>query len=440
MTQQEIRPITPDLAPEFSRVRNPLAKHIEASIAEQGPMPFDQYMNIWNNGITTSEGESYPGFYNSTHTVIGSFGGLYDKGEYDFATYPEMTPVYGYLMAKQIAQMWEIMDRDPDFQVVEMGGGNGTLAHDIVMGLRHFAPEMNPRYTIVEQSPVLAQRQREKVGEMGVEIVEGSALDSLPQGVKGVFISNELLDDLPAKMLRRTTYGWEELHVTNRDENNFQYVWLPATPEASDYAASYLGDAEVGQEYPVSLAGEQWLRSMSDSLDQGFVITVDYYNMRGTEKFAPVYAKGRVVLDPNTNEADLLFKENVGKANVTSTPDFKAFARAGQNAGLEVEGDVTVGGFVYGLWMEPHLKEIEIMRQEQRIARLGDRGFDAAYTRRTLRTSSQRVLIQSKGIDMQQEELKGANYTFHDGIMEHERFYRERFEPVATNSSVELAI
>jgi len=422
----------PDHAPEYSRVDNPLARFIEASISENGPMPFDQYMNIWNNGVTLEDGTTYPGFYNSEQTTIGTHGDLYGEGQYDFGTFPEMTPIYGHLMAKQITQMWELMDKDPSFQIVEMGGGNGTLAHDILLGLRHFAPDLNPKYKIVEQSPVLVQKQRQKVGEMGVEVIEGSALDSLPTDVKGVFISNELLDDLPAKMLHRIEDGWAEIYVMNRDQDNFVFTLGPATPEAAEYASRYLTNVKVGERYPVSLAGKAWQDAMAASLKNGFIITVDYYNMEGVRKYAPIHSKGRVVLAPNSDEADLLFKENVGKANITSTPDFITFARTGEEKGLKVVGDVAASGFTLGMEMEDLLREGEHMKSEEKIARFGQRyqEVNPIYSRFYLTTSSQRILIQSKGVDMDGKELSGSRFRFHHSLRDGDKFYSDRFVPV----------
>jgi SAM-dependent MidA family methyltransferase len=416
---------------ELSTISNPLAREIERRIKESGPMPFDQYMDIWNNGLIMPEGVTYPGFYNSPKTSIGSYEGVHGKGEYDFSTFPEISLVYGFLWAKQIAQMWELMDKDLDFQIVEMGGGNGTMAHDIIRGLKFFAPDSHIKYTTVEQSPILARKQRERLAELGVEVIEGSALESLPQDVTGVIISNELLDDLPAKILRKHDEGWEELTVVEGDENRFELGWVQPGEDALRYAETYFSDVQEGEECPIGLGQEKLAFALNNALKKGFIITADYYNLPGDKKIYSEGSANRVVLD-SSGSIDMLSKANTGKVNITHTPDFKAFAETGRRLGIKVEGDVTVGGYVFGLDMEGEVKKFERMRKEEREAITGERFFDAYSTRTKLRTSSQRILIQSRGVDMSDRVLGGAKYRYYDGIADGEKFYRDRFVPVGT--------
>ena len=64
------------------------------------------------------------GYYTSQKTRIGRGG--------DFYTSSHLHPAFGMMIGKQIEEMWEIMGRPFDFQIVEMGSGAGHLCKDIL--------------------------------------------------------------------------------------------------------------------------------------------------------------------------------------------------------------------------------------------------------------------------------------------------------------------
>src|SRR3970282_311491 len=59
----------------------------------------------------------------------------------DFYTSAELRPVFGRLMASQLAEMWTILGSPDPFSIMEAGSGNGRLAGALLAGLRWEAPE-----------------------------------------------------------------------------------------------------------------------------------------------------------------------------------------------------------------------------------------------------------------------------------------------------------
>ena len=63
-------------------------------------------------------------------------GGFYstraNKINAEFGTSPTSHPLFGTLIAKQLKQMWEILEFPSSFQVIEVGSGDGALARSIV--------------------------------------------------------------------------------------------------------------------------------------------------------------------------------------------------------------------------------------------------------------------------------------------------------------------
>ncbi len=122
-------------------------------------------------------------------------GGFYDgegragrRG--DFITSPEVGPLFGAVVARWIDAQWRALGTPDPFTVIEAGAGPGTLARSILAAAPACAAAL--RYVAVEVSS--SQRA---LHPDGVESVA-----ALPDGrVDGVVIANELLDNLPIRLV-----------------------------------------------------------------------------------------------------------------------------------------------------------------------------------------------------------------------------------------------
>ena len=87
------------------------------------------------------------GYYVAGATKLG--------GDGDFVTAPEISPLFGRTLARQIAQ---ILDGSGG-QVLELGAGSGAMAADVLGELQRM-DRLPGRYLILETSPQLAERQQ----------------------------------------------------------------------------------------------------------------------------------------------------------------------------------------------------------------------------------------------------------------------------------------
>ena len=104
------------------------------------------------------------------HPALGYYATREPMGrERDFLTSPEVHPMFGAMVGKQIAQFWELMGRPSTFDIVEQGAGTGLLARDILFWARRNAPEFADalRYRIVEISDSLRRRQGQTLAALG---------------------------------------------------------------------------------------------------------------------------------------------------------------------------------------------------------------------------------------------------------------------------------
>jgi SAM-dependent MidA family methyltransferase len=212
----------------------------------------------------------------------------------DFVTSPEVGPLFGALVARALDGWWRDA-REPDpFCVIEAGAGRGRLAVDVLAAAPACARAL--RYVLVERSSELRDAQRDLVQVEPVEDALGpvvrddddapiavtgmgpivTALAELPAAsLDGVVFANELLDNLPFRVVERHDGRWSEVRIGVEDDVLFE-TSVPATVELTAEADLVLADAPAGARLPVPVTLSQWLRACAGALRTGRLVVVDY--------------------------------------------------------------------------------------------------------------------------------------------------------------------
>ena len=171
--------------------------HIRAAIAAgAGHIPFARYMELalYAPGL---------GYYAAGARKLGAAG--------DFITAPEMTPLFATALATQVASILAATGRR---ELVELGGGSGRLAADL-LGALAARDALPSRYAILEVSPDLAQRQRATLAhEAPAHLDRVEWIAALPDTIDGALIANEVLDAVPVDLVARRGGRWFERGVT----------------------------------------------------------------------------------------------------------------------------------------------------------------------------------------------------------------------------------
>ncbi len=264
--------------------------------------------------------------------------------EGDYLTSPEVDPIFGSLVAKQLRQFWELMDRPAQFDVVEQGAGTGMLARDILRWAARRAPEFAEalQYRIVEVSAALTRRQGETLAEYDVEWAE-----ELPESIEGCLLSNELVDSFPIHRIVNRDGQLLEVFVTY-ESGRFEEVSGPAsTPRIAEYFADlgfWPGDDCVAE---VNLAAIDWMESAAGALRTGFVLTFDY-GYTAKELYSPWRREGTLLCFYRHNPSDDPYAR-IGKQDMTAHVDFTTLMRVGEAHGLETAGFTTQSRFLSSL-------------------------------------------------------------------------------------------
>ena len=260
------------------------------------------------------------GYYAAGARKLGAGG--------DFVTAPELSPLFGRTLARQVAQLLQ-----PGDAILEFGAGSGVLAEVLTLEI----PGVN--YQILETSPELRQRQQQKLGH------RAQWLERLPERFTGVMLANEVVDAMPVHALAWTRDGVLERGVC---ANEGQLAWC-------DRAAAGLVLSESEKINPdpppsgryeseLALAARAWMRTLGASLERGAILAIDY-GFPAREYFHPQRSMGTLACHYRHHvHGDPFYLP--GLQDVTAHVDFSALAQAADEAGLELLGYTSQAQFL----------------------------------------------------------------------------------------------
>ncbi|MFQ6005765.1 MAG: class I SAM-dependent methyltransferase [Woeseia sp.] len=338
----------------------------QAIDAADGSISFAQFMHLalYSPGL---------GYYSVGTTKFGAGG--------DFVTAPEISPLFGRVVARQCAAVLEDIENG---QLLELGAGSGRLAVDI---LRKLTDLKSPpaRYLILEGSADLRARQEDLIrDELPERLPDVEWLDQLPEDFSGVVIANEVADALPVERFERADDAVFQMRVTAGDAG-FDWSKRPA-PEVLSAAVERI-EAEIGEALPkgyqseVSLGLSDWIGQIATCLGHGLILIFDYGVSR-REYYSRDRKQGwlRCHFRHHAHTEPLIYP---GIQDLTSWVDFTAVAKSAEKHGLDIAGYVTQAQFLINGGLEEELADIadlpvadqlELSRQVKLLTLPGEMG------------------------------------------------------------------
>lgn len=321
------------MASTSTHIGTPLAQRLAARIRSSGPITFADYM---------AECLYHPEW------------GYYSRPEArrfaDYYTSVDVHPVFGRLLARQFAEMWEQLGRPPRFDLVEGGAGTGRLASHILDFAARALPDFCAalHYTAVESSP---GRRAQHAQLLAAHIAAGrftSAPAFPPRLEAGCIFSNELLDALPVhRVLGAANRALREICV-GLDGDRFTDVVAPlSSPAIADYFSAQGVTLAAGQHAEAALIAADWMEAAARRLARGFVLTIDYGH-EARELYDHRHLRG-TLLAYRQHRASEDFYAAPGEQDLTAHVSFTALDLAGQRAGLARTGLVSQSHFLLAL-------------------------------------------------------------------------------------------
>ena len=297
-----------------------------------GPIPFDEFMR---------ECLYHPvhGYYSRANAA--RFG--------DYYTSVDVHPIFGRLLARQFAEMWELLGSPRPFVMAECGAGVGRLAgHILDFSARSFPAFYEAmQYVAVERSDC---RRAEHAARLAAHVTAGRASSAaeLPCAIAaGCIFSNELLDALPVRrvIVDRGSFmeilaGWDGAGFT-------EVLGEPSTQALEQYFREQGITLEEGQQAEVCFEACDWIENAGRALERGFVLTIDYGH-EAAALYSEHHNRGTLLAyRDHTVSEDIL--DVPGEQDLTAHVNFTAVDLWGRRSGLTRTGLVTQSQFLVAL-------------------------------------------------------------------------------------------
>jgi SAM-dependent MidA family methyltransferase len=295
-----------------------LHTRLRMAIAENGAwLPFDRFM-------ATALYEPGLGYYARDSR---QFGTLPASGS-DFITAPELSPLFGAALARQVAQALQASDTQ---EIFEFGAGSGALAAQLLQALG----DRVRRYAIVDLSGTLRAKQAERLQPWADRV---HWLDALPEAMQGVVVGNEVLDAMPVQLLHFDGSDWFERGVVSDGE---AFAW---SDRATSLHPPFEGPYAPGTVTEIHPQAEAFIRTLAERLQRGAAFFIDY-GFPEAEYYHPQRSGGTLMCH-RAHQADDDPLVRVGEKDITAHVNFSGIALAGQDAGLDVLGYTSQAHFL----------------------------------------------------------------------------------------------
>ncbi len=336
--ESELGPCAPVSAAANARTRRcALEARVRSEIAAAGgAIDFARFMELalYAPGL---------GYYVADESQLGAAG--------DFVTAPELGSLYGRCLARQCAEVLEIVGGGG---ILEVGAGSGALAADILGELAQLGC-VPQSYDILEISPFLRRRQRDTLARrVRPQLERVRWLEGLPDaGFRGVVIASELLDAMPVARFQIAEQGVVGARVV---DDGGTLGWGQGAVDAALRERIEALGLPSGYVSEVNVHAEAWVGTLAGVVEAGLLLIVDYgFPMH--EFYHPQRDRGTLMCHYRHRAHDdpLI---NVGLQDITAHVNFSAIAAAGACAGLEVLGYTQQAPFLMSLGLIEALEAV----------------------------------------------------------------------------------
>jgi SAM-dependent MidA family methyltransferase len=371
----------------------PLKTYLLETIKHSGPITFEHYMSLCLY-------HPQYGYYMQGRERTGVRG--------DFFTSSDLHPVFARLVARQAREMWEVLGGPEKFSWVEMGAGRGLFASDFLRWVKRALPKFSSALHYIITEP--GARNREKLlGHFRAEGLEHSVelrpdIEEL-EAVTGCFFSNELVDAFPVSVVTRSGGHLKEIYVTMEGQGLREKQGPISDPGVAAAVARYANQLEEGHRVEVSLKAADWIRSVTEKLSRGFVLTIDYGDA-AERLFTPDRPSGTLMAYHRHVATEGLYLAP-GEQDLTAHVNFSLLLDAGKKSGIEFTGFTTQERFLLALGeanefadlYDPGQSEAEKLQARLKLKRLiNPEGMGNIY----------KVLVQHRGVEL--PALTGLKY------------------------------
>lgn len=233
-----------------------ISKVIAASPAKM--ISYDKYMEL-------ALYHPSEGYYIKNRQKIGKGG--------DFYTTSNVSDVFGKLIGKWFARNIGSLGLPPS--ICEIGAGNGRFARAFILGWNELS-DLALTYYIIEESPYHRNLQSEELSGLdNVHVVY--APNFADSGMReGLVFSNELFDAFPVHVIEKRGGVIQEVFIAFENERFIEKLIPVENEKINAFMYEQNLDLNEGQRMEIPLAMEPFIKSITETLSKGMMVTVDY--------------------------------------------------------------------------------------------------------------------------------------------------------------------
>lgn len=284
----------------------------------------------------------------------------------DFITAPEISQLFGEIVAVWIMCMWNKLGKPEQFFLVELGPGRGTLIKDIIRVTKKYANFFSSMcIQLVEVSPILRGIQEQTL--KGEKVNWHENIDNLAEKPT-IFLANEFFDALPIDQFVYRDGRWYENRIAKQESGGLKIVekmvssqcqatWMTSSvaENRSKIQCSYSGGSSAkmiglfnGAVVEVCQFGIETLKKLEKQIynNRGAALIVDY---------GYVYSTYKNTLQSIKQHKYSNFLENVGESDITALVNFQALKDSLKYAECEI---LTQREFLYSFGIKERMQNL----------------------------------------------------------------------------------
>ncbi len=290
------------------------------------------------------------GYYTST-LPFGAKG--------DFITSPKISFLFSEMIAIWLISTWELFGKPKNFNIVELGPGDGGLTKVLLKSFKQF-PEFNSikKIFLYEESDYLKKIQKKNISDKNVSWINN--FDTIKKGPV-IFFGNEFFDALPIKQFKRKKNSILEKNYKLDKNYKVKEVFYRALKNDIKILKSYKSLKKLNF-IELPKLGFQELKKMTKKISKltGCILIIDYgylkSNNRNTLQSVMKHKKNSLL-------------DNLGKADITSHVNFNLLNEFFLKNGLKVSNVITQKEFLENMGI---IERAKIVAKKMKFAEQSD--------------------------------------------------------------------
>ena len=230
----------------------------------------------------------------------------------DFITSPKISSIFSEIIAIWIVSSWKTFGKPKNFNIVELGPGDGSLANILLKSFKKF-PEFNSVKSmfLLEKSIFLKKVQRKKILNKDFKWIKN--LNEIKKGPV-VFFGNEFFDAIPIKQFKKIKNDFFEKNFALDKNKKIREVFTKASSASAKIIKSYKSLKNLKFiEFPQF--GFQELKKINKKISKlgGCILMIDYGYLK---------PNNQNTLQSVMNHKKNSLLHNLGKADITAHVNF----------------------------------------------------------------------------------------------------------------------